>query len=180
MFLGRIRESWEGIDASQRKFVLRVLGAIVIWLIVDGFVGLDEYLTGFVANVAVGMVKWFFGDAVVLESKMVWRDQFWMNQLRMVGSHATVGVGHSCNGKEILFLFSAFIFALPGYNWKRKLGYVFMGISTLALANAFRLAMLYIIMRDAPAWFEISHKNIFQMLMYVIMVVIWLMFLKRK
>lgn len=180
MFLGRIKESWEGIDASQRKFVLRVLGAIVIWLIIDGFVGLDEYLTGFVANVAVGMVKWFFGDAVVLESKMVWRDQYCTSQLCMIGFRTTIGIGHSCNGKEILFLFSAFIFALPGYSWKRKVGYVLMGVSALALANAFRVAMLYIIMRDAPAWFEISHKNIFQMLMYVIMVVIWLMFLKRK
>lgn len=180
MFLGSLRRSWSLIDATQRKFVVRVLGAIIVWLLIDGLVGLDEYLTGFVANLGVKMVNWMFGDAVILGSRMVSRDQFCMSQLCMIGSRTTIGIGHSCNGKEILFLFSAFIFALPGYSWKRKVVYVLMGVSALALANAFRVAMLYIIMRDAPAWFEISHKNIFQMLMYVIMVVIWLMFLKRK
>jgi exosortase/archaeosortase family protein len=180
MFLGRLRQSWSLIDASQRTFVSRVLIAIVIWLVVDGLVGLDVYLTGFVSELSLWMVHAGFDGGVILEYRGAVRDQFHTQQLCMVGPRSVIGIGHSCNGKEIMFLFSAFIFALPGFNWQRKWVFVLMGVMALAIANAFRVAMLYVIMRDAPEWFEIAHKNIFQMVMYVIMVVIWLMFMRRK
>jgi len=180
MFLGSLKDSWSRIDSSQRKFVSRVLLAIVVWLVVDGFVGLDVYLTGFVSEMSLKMVHFGFDRGVLLEYRTAVRDQFTTQQLCMVGPRSVIGIGHSCNGKEIMFLFSAFIFALPGFGWRRKVLFVLGGLLALALANAFRVAMLYVIMRDAPEWFEVAHKNIFQMLMYVIMVVIWLMFLRRK
>lgn len=180
MFLGSLRRSWSLIDASQRKFVTLVLLAIVLWLIVDGFVGMDMYLTGFVSEMSLWMVHAGFDRGVILEYRGAVRDQFHTQQLCMVGPSSVIGIGHSCNGKEIMFLFSAFIFALPGFQVRRKLLFVFVGVMALAVANAFRVAMLYVIMRDAPEWFEIAHKNIFQMVMYVIMVAIWLLFMRRK
>ncbi len=180
MFLGSLKDSWSHIDATQRKFVTRVLFAIVVWLIVDGFVGMDVYLTGFVSEMSLWMVHVGFDQGVILEYRGAVRDQFHTQQLCMAGPRSVIGIGHSCNGKEIMFLFSAFIFALPGFNWKRKWVFVLVGVMALAVANAFRVAMLYVIMRDAPEWFEIAHKNIFQMVMYVIMVAIWLMFMRRK
>lgn len=180
MFLGRLKDSWHQIDEFQRKFVSRVLIAIVIWLVIDGFVGMDVYLTGFVSEMSLWMVHAGFDQGVILEYRGAVRDQFHTQQLCMVGPSSVIGIGHSCNGKEIMFLFSAFIFALPGFQVRRKLLFVMVGVMALAVANAFRVAMLYVIMRDAPEWFEIAHKNIFQMVMYVIMVAIWLLFMRRK
>ena len=180
MFLGSLRRSWSLIDAPQRKFVSRVLIAIVVWLLVDGIVGMDVYLTRFVSEVSLWMVHVGFDRDVLLTYREAVRDQFHTQQLCMVGPRSVIGIGHSCNGKEIMFLFSAFIFALPGFTWKRKWLFVLIGVMALSLANSFRVAMLYVIMRDAPEWFEIAHKNIFQMIMYVLMVAIWLMFMRRK
>jgi exosortase/archaeosortase family protein len=86
-------------------------------------------------------------------------------------------ISHSCNGKAIIFLFSAFIWSIPSAGISRKFIFSILGASSLLLANMLRVAGLYCIYRYLPGWFGFFHHTLFQLLMYALVVLGWSVYL---
>jgi exosortase/archaeosortase family protein len=174
-----IKQLWQDVSEEQKTFLKRSLIAIIAWIILDSIISIDEFLTKFVAyGSAVSANLITNCNAQIIKSTLV-NNHITIDKLSLNGCNVNIAIGHACNGKAIIYLYTAFIIATAGYSINKKTFFCISGIILISIANVFRIAGLFIIKRDAPTWFDIAHKNIFQMLMYVIIIALWMLFLKK-
>ena len=83
-----------------------------------------------------------------------------------------VWVGDKCNGMELFALFTIYVLAFPG-PWRKKLWYVPLGIVSIHLINALRIAILTIIERDSPETLDFNHNYTFTILVYSFIFFLW-------
>ncbi len=174
-----INTIWQDVSEDQKIFLKRSLFAIIGWIILDSIISIDYYLTDFVAYGSEYIANLLTHcDAQIIKSTLI-NNNISIEKISLNGCHTNIAIGHSCNGKAIIYLYTAFIIATAGYSIRKKSFFCISGIILISIANVFRIAGLFIIKRDAPTWFDIAHKNIFQILMYVIIIALWMLFLKK-
>ena len=174
-----IKQIWRDVSEEQKTFLKRSLIAIITWILLDTLVSIDNYLTNFVSYGSAYVANLLTTcNASIIKSQLV-NNNITIEKISLVGCNTNIAIGHSCNGKAIIYLYTAFIIATAGYSINKKTFFCISGILLITIANIFRIAGLFIIKRDAPTWFDIAHKNIFQMLMYVIIIALWMLFLKK-
>ncbi|MFN2442272.1 MAG: exosortase H [Thermoanaerobaculia bacterium] len=86
-----------------------------------------------------------------------------------------VDIKNGCNGLEAVLLLVAAILAFPA-GWKQKLAGIVAGIALIEGINLVRVASLYILGRDYPHLFETFHVTIWQgviFLLTIAMFVYW-------
>jgi exosortase family protein XrtF len=94
--------------------------------------------------------------------------------IRTIGIDGTHGVwvGDPCNGISIFGLFAIFIVAYPG-KWLHKLWFIPLGIISIHLANAIRIAALAIIVDIDVSLLEFNHNYTFTIFVYSIVILLW-------
>jgi exosortase family protein XrtF len=99
---------------------------------------------------------------------------------RTIGIDGSTGVwiGDACNGITLFMLFTLFIVSYPG-PWKHKAWFIPTGIVIIHLCNVFRIMALCIMARYKREWLDFNHTYTFQLLMYVIIFLLWLWWMKR-
>lgn len=100
--------------------------------------------------------------------------------IRTVGIDGTHGlwIGDPCNGITLFSLFIAFLIPFPG-PWKHKAWFIPAGVLIIHAANIVRITMLCIIVKAKPAWLDFNHTYTFQILMYAIIFLLWMWWVKR-
>lgn len=84
-----------------------------------------------------------------------------------------IRVGASCNGLELLVLFSIFIICYPG-NFKSKLWFIPAGCLTIHAVNIIRNFILTLMAEAKSPYFELFHRYIFIFLVYGIIFLLWM------
>ncbi len=84
-----------------------------------------------------------------------------------------VRIGASCNGLEMLMIFSIFILCYPG-NFFLKLLYMGGGILLIHAINIFRNYCLTIMAINRSSYFELFHRYVFIFLIYGIIFLLWM------
>ncbi|TND06487.1 MAG: Transmembrane exosortase (ExosortaseEpsH) [Bacteroidetes bacterium] len=100
--------------------------------------------------------------------------------VRTIGVDGTHGlwIGDPCNGLTLFALFSTFILAYPG-SWKHKAWFIPSGILLIHAANILRVTGLCIIVEVSPEWLNFNHTYTFQILMYVLIFALWMLWVKK-
>jgi len=100
--------------------------------------------------------------------------------MRTVGIDGTHGlwIGDPCNGLTLFALFTAFLVTFPG-PWRHKAWFIPAGIAIIHAANILRIASLCIIVKNAPEWLDFNHTYTFQILMYVVIFLLWMWWVRR-
>ncbi len=110
--------------------------------------------------------------------------------LNLFGEHATVtgqvlssprysvAIFNGCNGLEAILIFVAGIVAFPA-PWQRKVLGALVGFVAIQAFNVIRVVSLFYIGIYRPAWFQISHALVWQSLVIVFGVVLWLVWVRR-
>jgi len=147
--------------------------SMLLWLSLDALFPLDGWLTEWVSRGGRWWISLLSSEnpgVYCLSEGGAW-------QLR--GAGAKMAISHSCNGKAILFLFNAFIWAMPGVGMARRVGFSLLGTGSLMLANMLRVAALYCIYRYLPGWFGFFHHSVFQLTLYGLVLGGWILFLRK-
>lgn len=84
-----------------------------------------------------------------------------------------IRVGASCNGLELLVLFSIFIICYPG-NFKSKLWFIPAGCLIIHAVNVIRNFILTLMAEAKSPYFELFHRYIFIFLVYGIIFLLWM------
>lgn len=146
---------------------------MLLWLILDACLPLDGWFTEWVARGGSFWVEVFSHEHP--SARALQQEGSWL----LRGEGAKMMVSHSCNGKAIVFLFSAFVWAMPGMGLWRRLAFSVLGSASLVLANMLRVAALYCIYRYLPGWFGFFHHSLFQFAMYGLVLGGWMLFLRK-
>lgn len=89
-----------------------------------------------------------------------------------------VQIYNGCNGLEAILVFVAGVLAFPA-PWRRRLVGVVVGVLTIQVVNIIRVVSLFYIGIFKPQWFAVSHVFIWQSLIILVGVVLWLVWVQR-
>lgn len=89
-----------------------------------------------------------------------------------------IRVGASCNGLELLVLFSIFIICYPG-TLKRKVIFTGLGLLVIHILNITRNIILTVMAIHHSAYFEFFHRYIFIFMVYGAIFLMWLWWAKQ-
>ncbi|MEP0775235.1 MAG: exosortase H [Acidobacteriota bacterium] len=89
-----------------------------------------------------------------------------------------VQIYNGCNGLEAILVFVAGVLAFPA-PWMKRLVGVVLGVLTIQVVNIIRVVSLFYIGIFKPQWFAVSHVFIWQSLIILVGVVLWLVWVQR-
>jgi exosortase H (IPTLxxWG-CTERM-specific) len=110
--------------------------------------------------------------------------------LNLFGEHATVthqvlssprfsvAIFNGCNGLEAILIFVSGVLAFPS-PWVRKLVGIALGFVAIQVFNVIRVVSLFYIGVLKPQWFSASHTFVWQSLVIIFGVVLWLVWIRR-
>jgi exosortase/archaeosortase family protein len=160
------------LNKVQRNFLFFVLLSFVLFPILNSIDAINDWLTHGVTTASrhfIGFVSsntpWGYYNAT-------------QKTYHVFDSRGHILIGDPCNGFELYYVCAAFILAIPGLTIKRKIGFALSGVIILFAANVIRVSALFYIAKSHPEWFETFHKTVFQLGVYVIMFIIWIIYLK--
>lgn len=110
--------------------------------------------------------------------------------LNLFGEHATVrgqilssprfavAIYNGCNGLEAILIFVSGVLAFPA-PWSRKLLGIVLGFLVIQIVNVVRVVSLFYIGVFLPNWFSASHVFIWQSIIILVGVVLWIVWVRR-
>lgn len=110
--------------------------------------------------------------------------------LNLFGEHATVrkqilssprfsvAIYNGCNGLEAILIFASGVLAFPATAARKAAG-LLLGFLAIQIANIVRVVSLFYIGVFKPAWFSAAHVFIWQSIIILLGVVLWLIWVNR-
>jgi exosortase family protein XrtF len=89
-----------------------------------------------------------------------------------------IRVGASCNGLELLALFTIFVLCYPG-NWKVKIPYLLAGITIIHLLNIVRNYILTLMAIHKSPWYDLFHRYILLFAVYGTIFFLWILWANK-
>jgi exosortase H (IPTLxxWG-CTERM-specific) len=90
----------------------------------------------------------------------------------------SVAIFNGCNGLEAILIFASGVLAFPA-KWKKKAIGLILGFVTIQVVNAIRVVSLFYIGVYRPSWFSASHVFVWQSLIILLGVVMWVIWVRR-
>ncbi len=87
-------------------------------------------------------------------------------------------IGDPCSGLSLFAVFLVFIIAYPG-PWRHKLWFAALGVLTIHLINALRVAALCVIVSIDYEWLNFNHDYTFYVIVYGWVFLLWYLWVKR-
>lgn len=85
----------------------------------------------------------------------------------------SVAIFNGCNGLEAILIFVSGVVAFPA-PWHRKVAGIVLGFLAIQVFNVVRVVSLFYVGIFRPQWFSVSHIFVWQSLVIVFSVVLWL------
>ncbi|HEY0978061.1 MAG TPA: hypothetical protein VGE21_11390 [Flavobacteriales bacterium] len=101
-------------------------------------------------------------------------------KLRTIGVQGghLLWIGKPCNGLSLFVVYLIFLIAYPG-PWKHKLWFGLLGLLSIHLINALRVAALCIIVTIDYEWLNFNHDYTFYVIVYGWVFLLWYIWVKR-
>jgi exosortase H (IPTLxxWG-CTERM-specific) len=90
----------------------------------------------------------------------------------------SVAIYNGCNGLEAILIFVSGVVAFPS-PWRRKLAGIALGFLAIQVFNVVRVVSLFYVGAVRPQWFSVSHVFVWQSLVIIFGVVLWLVWVRR-
>lgn len=155
------------------KFLSIALFLYIIWYVIyESFIKPNQVLDLFVVDNTI-----YFSQKIL--NKLGYQT-FTRGYDRLIGIDGTNGlwIGDKCNGIELFSLFAIFIIAYPGNFWK-KIIFIPSGILIIHSLNILRVIGLAIVQLNFPEWTEFNHTYIFNVIIYGIIFLLWIIWINR-
>jgi exosortase/archaeosortase family protein len=160
------------LSKSQRNFLFFVLISFVLYPVLNSFSNINDWLTHGITSASRHFIGALSGNTPTGFYNIA------NKTYHVFDSRGHILIGDPCNGFELYYVCTAFILAIPGISVMRKLVFSIGGILVLFFANVTRVSALFYIAKSHPEWFETFHKTVFQLGVYIIMFIIWVIYLK--
>lgn len=163
----------EANEASRRRsvgFLLRFVALLVVfYLIVASRPVNDAVIVPFTAGIASVSAKVLnvLGEKVEVSGTEIRSNSFGVN------------IENGCNGVETALLFGAAVLAFPA-SWKRRSVGLGVGFLAIQVLNLFRVVTLFWIGLHRPALFNSSHTVIWQSVVVLFGVLLFLIWASRE
>jgi exosortase/archaeosortase family protein len=182
--LQSVREFMGSLPPGASTFLKRAVGLFIAWKLFYILLLLpsgepDGWLVRRLGEATVSALNLFMGEVRF----KVWHTRTPTNADDSVfeacsvvyrsGLQSDVGIYAPCNGLELMVLAVGFILCFEGAA-RRKVLYVLVSLLGVFLVNVLRCSLLTVIKTGHPAYFEFSHKYLFNIAGYSFVFLIWM------
>ena len=173
----------EKVNKVMKRFFIQLIIVIVAWQLLYNFVLEptripDKFLTSFTAAGAVVGINAFLPvDPKVVIVDSISEVAGGVNLLQ--NNKVVFLVADICNGLDLLVIYLGLLFLLPYYSMKRRIAFGIGGIIVIMLANIVRVTLLYWLYYFHKPMFELNHKYIFTLVLYLIIFIGWILFTRK-
>lgn len=154
-------------------FLARLLLCYLVWKIgfsiIWRFPELSEAYRAFALFIINGIL---YSTAFVLEVLGYPIEIEWSSRLVKIVGTVGVTIGEPCIGLGVMALFCALIVAYPKHFYK-KLWFLPLGLLLIYSLNILRISLLAIMVKFDPALWELNHKFIFKIVIYIVVLLLW-------
>jgi exosortase/archaeosortase family protein len=168
------------IPKPLRIFLVRGLIILILWkLIYILFLKpdhrLDEMLTYFVGSTTA----WIFSHIYPSMQPLVELadTNLFITIVKNNVRIDSIAIADACNGLELMILYLGFILAAP-YPTKKKIHFIYVGLLLIVFTNVIRCLLLIFVFLNYPNYFGFAHHYIFTFVIYLIIFLIWIRFIK--
>jgi exosortase H (IPTLxxWG-CTERM-specific) len=149
------------------RFVARYLAILAVGFALLALRPVNDHVvnpyTTFVARESCVVIN-LFGEGAAVRAQVLSSHRF------------SVAIFNGCNGLEAILIFVSGVLAFPA-SWRRKLVGVAGGFLAIQIFNIVRIVALFYTGVFRPAWFSTAHIFVWQSLVIVFAVVMWLLWL---
>lgn len=186
MLSGKLSSNEKGaavFNRAARIFLLKTVILIIAWKSLYYFVLEpsripDKFLTDFITSAVTTGINLIWHPS----PEAIWAHGTILSEVTM--SHITINnkrvfsIADACNGLDLMAIYIGMILLLP-YPVKRKLVFSIGGLIVIIIANIIRCLSLYWIYGYDKSLFELNHKYIFSLFMYMVIFCGWILFTKK-
>jgi exosortase H (IPTLxxWG-CTERM-specific) len=157
------------LKTSAGRFISRYAVILIVGFIVLALRPVNDHVvnpyTTFVAHEAKFVLN-VFGEGATVRQQILSSRRF------------SVAIYNGCNGLEAILIFASGVLAFPATPRRKLLG-LLLGFLAIQVANIVRVVSLFYIGVFKPAWFSAAHIFIWQSIIIVLSVVLWLVWVNR-
>jgi len=172
------------IDKNLKSFFLKIFVIIICWKLLYHFVLIPIRIPdNFLTNTITAGVAWLSSLLNIMGSDVSWTKHPF-NVISADGitlnGQCIFLVDDTCNGLEIMLIYTGIIAILPKYALSRRLLFIVAGLIALIICNIGRCtALLWIYTYHKPI-FDFNHHYVFTFVMYIIIFMGWMLFTKKQ
>jgi exosortase family protein XrtF len=159
------------------RFLLLAASLYAAWYLLYAFVlhpwgGMDHAVIDALIATAAGILR-LLGYTLIPEPLNA-------DHIRTIGVEGghLLWIGDPCNGVSLFAVFVIFLLAYGG-PWKHKGWFAVLGILSIHLVNALRVAALCIIVSINYEWLNFNHDYTFYVIVYGWVFLLWYIWVKR-
>ncbi len=157
------------------RFLLLSIGIYAIWFLLFEFIikpngKLDHMITLNITQAICTLLNLSGYDTIYTIARKLGETYIYLNHQ----SIPVIRVGASCNGLELLALFTIFIVCYPG-NWRYKIPFILIGNLSIHLLNIFRNYILTLMAIHKSQYFELFHRYVFVFVVYGFIFLLWML-----
>ncbi|MFH1175966.1 MAG: exosortase H [Acidobacteriota bacterium] len=157
------------LATTAGRFVVRYVLILTVFFIIVALRPVNDHVvnpyTTFVAHEAKVVLN-LLGEGASVQGQ------------RLSSRRFSVMIYNGCNGLEAILIFASGVLAFPALV-KRKLAGLILGFLAIQVANIIRVVSLFYVGIFRPAWFAASHVFVWQSLIILLGVVLWLLWVNR-
>jgi len=162
--------AWKGFVATPAgKFIVRYVIVLSVGFFILALHPVNDNVvnpyTTFVARESAAALR-LFGEHATVTGQMLSSPRF------------SVAIYNGCNGLEAILIFVCGVVAFPA-TWRNRLLGVVGGFVAIQVFNVVRVVSLFYTGIYKPQWFNVSHVFIWQSLVIILAVVLWLAWVHR-
>ena len=172
------------IDSNLKSFFLKIFVILICWKLLYHFILIPIRIPdSFLTNIISAGVAWLSSVLNIMDSPVSWIK----HPFNAVSTNGIILNGRclfliddTCNGLEIMLIYTGIITILPKYSLQRRLLFIAGGIIALIFCNILRCtALLWIYTYHRPM-FEFNHHYVFTFVMYIIIFIGWVLFTNKQ
>jgi exosortase H (IPTLxxWG-CTERM-specific) len=159
----------EFLKTPAGKFVARYALVLSVGFIILALRPVNDHVvnpyTTFVAYEAKGVLN-VLGEGATVHNQILASPRF------------AVQIYNGCNGLEAILVFVSGVLAFPA-KWRKKLVGIVLGLLVIQVVNTVRVVSLFYLGVFRPQWFSAAHVFVWQTLIILVGVVLWLLWVQR-
>jgi exosortase H (IPTLxxWG-CTERM-specific) len=165
----RVERLREALATPAGRFVVRYVAALGVAFVLIALKPVNDHVvnpyTTFVAHEARIALN-LMGEGAVVRGQVLSSPRF------------SVVIFNGCNGLEAILIFVCGVLAFPS-RWADRLLGIAVGFLAIQVVNVIRVVSLFYVGVFKPEWFATSHVFVWQSIVIVFAVVLWLIWVHR-
>ena len=169
LHIKKLRNKFNSLSLIEKFFSISIT-TFLSWNIIYSFLLLDSSIDSWMISYAVNCSSILL-DVFNIQTEVIF------NEISVIGEKSVL-INSGCNILKVFGFYISFIFGYPS-SLRKKVTYTIIGFILLFLMNIFRISIFVLVTAHVPEFWYLVHKYSTFAIFYPVIIVLWLLLVKK-